>query len=65
MPKLAYNGTTYALHKNEDGLYESDEIKNLDQNIKIFTIKVGETSEDTRIDVNTGTVVEDQFADFF
>ena len=64
-PRLSYNGATYALHKNEEGLYESDEIKNLDQNIKTFTVKVGETSEDTRIDVNTGTVVEDQFADFF
>jgi len=64
IPKLMYNGSLYDLTKNTDGFYESSDIVNLDQNITKFTIKVGETSEDLQIDVNTGTVIVDQFASF-
>ena len=30
-----------------------------------FTVKVGEAIERIKISINTGTTIEDQFADFF
>ena len=64
-PKLIYNGKTYSLTKDESSTYVSERIINLDPCITDFVIKVGETTETIKLDINTGTTIEDQFADFF
>lgn len=64
-PKLTYNGQVYALNCVESNVYESSPITNLDPAKNEFVVKVGESVEKLKININTGTTIEDQFADFF
>lgn len=64
-PKLTYNGQVYALNNTESNIYESDPVTNLDPSKNEFAVKVGEAVEKIKININTGTTTEDQFADFF
>ena len=64
-PKLQYNGQIYNLIKVDDGMFISEKITNLDPNVTNFTIKIGETSETIKVNINIGSTIEDQFADFF
>lgn len=64
-PKLTYNGQVYALNSVESNVYESSPISNLDPTKNEFVVKVGESVEKLKININTGTTIEDQFADFF
>ena len=64
-PKLQYNGRIYNIIKAEDGTFISERITNLDPDVTDFTIKIGETSEVIKLNINTGSTIEDQFADFF
>ena len=65
VPKLLYNGQIFALTKVGENTYESAAITNLDPAKKEFVVKVGESTEKFKVEINTGTVIEDQFADFF